>query len=466
MLQLEGQPGEAALLHVLEGSGHRALHRLAVLAEEVHHVLVLRDPVVKSHEELAAHRHLQALQVDLDGRVALGDARQLARERAARRARREPPEVRRGVPPLVGGALVCGPRRRAARGARASLEDAVHQRLHARWRVGAPRVEPRQQRRPAAVHHLVELVLGDGQPQLIPRVAAAQEEEGGQQLLDHLPRGLVVGLERHVLQRDDEERVHRADVPHQLIDLLGLRRLRHRLLRHQLRQPPSEHRSDLGVQRGLREAEVLFELCARRRRQLEAGQLLVAERGVRAARELKQEGDGGLDAHREADDEGDQLGGLAVVALLAEQQHLPEQLAHRCGHEVRRARALVEQAAVRRAEHLLLLVHRGHVLRRLAAQVGGLARRRLEQHALQQPAHIGRGEGVQPVLRGEELHEQRQPHVRHREEGDEQLGVGLAKRAAEVGQLLDVKHVVLGLHPLAVLEAHLARGRVSGLGQG
>ena len=48
----------------------------------------------------------------------------------------------------------------------------------------------------------------------------------------------------------------------------------------------------------------------------------------------------------------------------------------------------------------------------------------------------------------------------------EQIYTPMAERAAEVGQLLDVQHVVLGLDPLALLEPHLVGRGVGAPGQG
>ena len=59
----------------------------------------------------------------------------------------------------------------------------------------------------------------------------------------------------------------------------------------------------------------------------------------------------------------------------------------------------------------------------------------------------------------EELERQRHPQVRHREEGDEQLAVGLAQRVVEARELADVQHVVLGLDVRRQPEGVGARAR-------
>eukprot|EP00966_Prymnesium_polylepis_P077392 1792733-Prymnesium_polylepis.1 len=108
---------------------------------------------------------------------------------------------------------------------------------------------------------------------------------------------------------------------------------------------------------------MLLKLRARGSRELQAWRVLIAEGRVHATCELKKEGDSGLDTNEKADDKRDEVRRLAVVALLAELHHLAEQLTHCRWDEVRGASAFVEQASIRCAQHLLLILDCGHMLR-------------------------------------------------------------------------------------------------------
>eukprot|EP00966_Prymnesium_polylepis_P200545 4646809-Prymnesium_polylepis.1 len=180
---------------------------------------------------------------------------------------------------------------------------------------------------------------------------------------------------------------------------------------------------------------------------------------VRAVVDREQRGDEGIEARTEARDvENDgrcrreQRARVQVDRLIGEPQHALQQ-------RVGRARELVEQQVMRRAEERRH--RRGHVDGLHSGRVERQVAARLKEHGVEQRLQLAALQRVDAVVGGEERDDERHAQVRHREVREQQLGIVLTECARrvpavrgvlavalgrEVGQIPHVQQVILGLH--------------------
>ena len=457
------QPVDLAVRRVV---GEARLHR--DVAEHVGDVLHLGDGVLERLRVRRHQRELHHLHVDDDRAVWLLGHRlhRLGRPRLGRRraraARVDGEAAAVLVPRQVGPPLRHLAARRRQQLPR-PLGDAHDRAEHAvelpLRRAGA---QPRDELAPQRVHRLVQLVLGDAprvvrrravphvEQLLVPRVARREE---GHRAHDRLGERLGELGRRQVAHHQQQVRVDDAHVPHVLVeDLLVLRREGLVELARQLVVPRQQQRPQLAEHRPAQLEPRRRQRVARAGREVEPAERPAADRVVRAAVVLQQEGDVVVEARAQPDHVQDDGRRARLEGARVEVGRLLRELEDALDEGARRAAQLVEQQVVRRAEQLGR--RRRHVLR---LELGGAARQvgaRLEEDGVEQRLQLGHLQQVDAVLRREEGDDERHAQVRHRQVGEQQLGVVLAERlgrrvldvlVAKVGQVPHVEQVVLAL---------------------
>mgnify|MGYP000029134848 CR=1 FL=1 len=162
---------------------------------------------------------------------------------------------------------------------------------------------------------------------------------------------------------------------------------------------------------------------------------------------VREEHDEAFHAHDDVDHVQQQVHEAAGVVVDAHGRHLvrgPQQWFHR---RLRGVLHLVEQHAELRAQ--LLALRGGHDLDQLHLRVAranvGVVRQRLEQHALQQEAHLRLEQSAEAIL-VQERRDQRHSHVGRRQVRHQLLRALPRQRTLEVVHVLAVQHVVLDQH--------------------